>query len=57
MGDIIPFWRKKKQRLGWIQGVTPRKGKTRPRLTGRIPPALPGGLMILVMIAMLIWLF
>lgn len=24
MGDIIP-WRKKKQRLDWIEGVTPRK--------------------------------
>jgi hypothetical protein len=29
----------------------------RPRLTGRIPPALPGAAVILVMIAMLIWLF
>jgi len=54
MRNIIPF-RKKKRRLDWIQGVTPRKEQ--PRLAGRIPPALPGGLVILVMIAMMIWLF
>jgi hypothetical protein len=59
MGDLIPFLRKKKksQRLDWLQGVTPRQEKTRPRPKWRIPPALPGALVILVMIAMLIWLF
>jgi len=55
MGDIVPFWRKKKQRLDWLSGVTPREEK--PRRKWHIPPALPGGLVILVMIAMMIWLF
>ena len=56
MGDIVPFWRKKKkQRLDWIQGVTPRQDKPRPKQ--QIPPALPGGIVIAVMIAMMIWLF
>ena len=54
MKNIIPF-KRKQQRLGWIQGVTPRKEKT--RLKWRIPPALPGGLVIAVMIAMMIWVF
>jgi len=54
MKNVIPFKRKKKQ-LDWIQGVTPRKDKPRPRF--KIPPALPGGLVIVVMIAMMIWLF
>jgi len=53
MGDIVPFWRKKKQRLDWLSGVTPRKGRPK----WHIPPALPGGVVILVMIAMMIWLF
>jgi len=53
MGDLIPFLRKKR-RLDWIEGVTPRKKK--PSLW-RIPPALPGGLVIAAMIAMMIWLF
>jgi len=57
MGDLIPFLRKKR-RLDWIEGVTPRKKKPL-RLPGRwrIPPALPGGLVIAAMIAMMIWLF
>ena len=25
MGDLIPWQKKKKQRLDWIEGVTPRK--------------------------------
>jgi len=57
MKNVIPFKRKKKQQLDWIQGITPRKEKPRPRLIGHIPPALPGGLVIAVMIAMMIWLF
>ena len=57
MGDIVPFWRKKKRRLDWIEGVTPRKEKPRPRPKWRVPPALPGGLMIAAMVAMMIWLF
>ena len=56
MRNIIPF-RKKKQKLDWIQGITPRKEQPRQRVVGRIPPALPGGIVIAVMIAMLIWLF
>ena len=55
MGDLIPFMRKKK-RLDWIEGVTPRKKKPL-RMPWRIPPALPGGLVIAAMIAMMIWLF
>ena len=43
MGDLIPFMRKKR-RLDWIEGVTPRKKKPS---RWRIPPALPGGLVSL----------
>jgi len=31
MGDLIPWQKKKKQRLDWIEGVTPRK-KQPPRM-------------------------
>jgi len=59
MGDIIPFWRKKKKKqLDWIQGITPRKTQSHhPQPNWRMPPALPGGLVIAVMIAMMIWVF
>ncbi|HKQ11398.1 MAG TPA: thermonuclease family protein [Rhizomicrobium sp.] len=50
MGDIIPFWRKKR-RLNWIEGVTPRKKRS-----WRIPPAMPGGLVVAALIGMVIWL-
>lgn len=52
--NVIPFKKKKKQ-LDWITGITPRN-KWRAPVKRRIPPALPGGLMIAAMIAMMLWL-
>jgi endonuclease YncB( thermonuclease family) len=48
--NIIPFRRKK--RLDWLEGVTPRKRKR----SWRIPPALPGGLIIGVLIGFVMFL-
>ena len=52
MKNVIPF-KRKKQQLDWIAGITPRKEKSR---RWRIPPALPGGLVVAALIAMVIWL-
>jgi hypothetical protein len=52
--NVIPF-KKRKKKLDWLQGVTPRK-KAPPPGRRRIPPALPGGLVIAALIAMVLWL-